>query len=186
MGQNGPYAFAVVNNQFVVRAAHFWFGNHNNVSATLGRYIETSTGAYLSSGGAWTNSSDSTRKTDFRPVNGDSVLAKLASIPIRTWSYIDEDSTVRHIGPTAQAFRATFGLGQSETAIATVDADGVSLVALQALLQRTNRLERENATLDRSNADLRSRLDTLDERLRSLEAELAARGVGGVDTSRRR
>lgn len=54
---------AAADHQFVVRAARFWFGSNNSVTATAGRFIETSTGAYLSTGGAWTNSSDSTRKT---------------------------------------------------------------------------------------------------------------------------
>ena len=149
---------AAADNQFVVRAARFWLGTNNGVTAGPGRFIETSTGAYLSSGGAWTNSSDSTRKTAFRDIDGDSVLAQLAAMRIRTWAYNDEDSTVRHLGPTAQDFRAAFSLGDSETAIATVDADGVALAAIQALT--------------RANAALRSQIAALEERLTTLEAAL--------------
>ena len=169
----GSYANAIEDNQFVVRAARFWFGTNNAVTATPGRFIETSTGAYLSSGGTWTNSSDSARKTAFRDVDGDSVLAKIAAMPIRTWSYRDEDSTVRHLGPTAQDFRAAFALGQSDKAIATVDADGVSLAAVQALVKRVDRLASENQSLARANASLRSELGAMDERIRSLEAQLS-------------
>jgi len=180
------YVNAASDNQFVVRASRFWFGADNNVTATAGRYIETSTGAYLSSGGTWTNSSDSARKTAFRDVDGDSVLARIAAMPVRTWSYRDEDSTVRHMGPTAQDFRTAFSLGQSDKAIATVDADGVSIAAIQALLKRTDRLARDNESLGRANGVLRSELDLLNERVRSLEAQrsqLAARG--GDDTTQR-
>jgi hypothetical protein len=133
------------DNQFVVRAQRFWLGTNNNVTATAGRFIETSTGAYLSSGGTWTNSSDSAKKTGFQDVDGDEILAKLAAMPVRTWNYRSEDSSVRHIGPTAQDFRAAFALGDGDKAIATVDADGVSLAAIQALLRRVAQLEAQNA-----------------------------------------
>ena len=42
----------------------------------------------------------------------------------------------RHIGPVAQDFHAAFGLGTHETAIATVDADGVALAAIQGLNEK--------------------------------------------------
>jgi hypothetical protein len=128
---------AVVNNQFVVRAQHIWLGTTSAVGAAPGRFVETSTGAYLSSGGAWTNASDINRKHLFAPVSAERVLEKVARLPIREWSYRGEAATVRHLGPTAQDFRATFGLGADEKAIATVDADGVSLLAIQALERRS-------------------------------------------------
>jgi len=64
---------------------------------------------------------------------------------------------VRHLGPTAQDFHAAFGLGESERTIATVDADGVALAAIQGLNQK-----------------LESELRVKEERLRTLETELAA------------
>ena len=62
--------------------------------------------------------------------------------------HLVEDDEVRHMGPTAQDFRATFGLGQSELSIGTVDADGVALVAAQALERRST----EQAEMLRSQA----------------------------------
>lgn len=141
---------AAADNQFVVRAQRFWLGTNNNVTATAGRFIETSTGAFLSSGGTWTNSSDVNRKTAFEDINSAEVLTKLASLPIRTWSYKDEDASVRHIGPTAQDFSAAFGFGGTDKAIATVDADGVSLVAIQALEKRLRVLMERIEKLERS------------------------------------
>lgn len=135
------------DNQFVVRAQRFWLGTNNNVTATAGRYLETSTGAFLSSGGTWTNSSDSAKKAGFQEVDGDQILAKLAAMPVRTWNYRGEDSTARHMGPTAQDFRAAFGLGDGDKTIATVDADGVSLAAIQALALRVVQLEAQLAQL---------------------------------------
>ena len=149
------YVLAASPNQFVVRAQRVWFGNNNAETSSLGRFLETSTGAYLSLGGTWTNASDAARKHRFRPVDGEEVLGKVASLPIRTWSYRDEEATVRHVGPTAQDFRAAFGLGDGDRAIATVDAEGVSLVAIQALERRTTRLREANDALRAENRDLR-------------------------------
>ena len=76
------------------------------------------------------------------------------------------------MGPTAQDFRATFGLGQSELSIGTVDADGVALVAAQALERRSTEqaeMLRSQAArieeLERVNADVMSRLEALEKAL---------------------
>jgi Chaperone of endosialidase/YadA head domain repeat (2 copies) len=182
-GKNGAFVWgdaspgitvvAAADNQFVARASRFWFGNSSDVTATLFRFIETSTGAYLSSGGTWTNSSDSAKKTGFRAVDGEDVLAKVAAMPVQTWSYRDEDSTVKHLGPTAQDFKAAFNLGQAETAIATVDADGVSLAAIKALVDRSDKLAR-------ANAELRAEMATLSDRMLRLEALLAVSSNGST------
>lgn len=163
----------VANNQFVARAARFWLGNDNDVTASPGRFLETSTGAFLSSGGTWTNSSDATRKTGFAAVDGERVLEKLAAMPISTWSYRDEDASVRHMGPTAQDFRAAFVLGSTDTAIATVDADGVSLAAIKALVARTATLNEQNRVLREDNADMRATLRELRQQLSQVRDELA-------------
>ena len=98
-------------------------------------------------GGAWDNLSDARMKTNFRDLDGDTVLAKLARIPIREWSYITQDASIRHVGPTAQDFHAAFGLGEDDRHISTLDPDGISLRAIQALDARTQRLQDENAAL---------------------------------------
>jgi uncharacterized small protein (DUF1192 family) len=146
------------DNHFVVRAQRFWLGSSSDATATVGRFLETNTGAYLSSGGTWVSSSDSTKKHRWQDVDGDAVLEKLATLPVRTWSYREEPDSVRHMGPTAQAFRAAFGLGDTDKAIATVDADGVSLVAAKALERRTRLLQDEIAVLRAELAALRSEL----------------------------
>ena len=130
-----------------------------------GAVISTSTGAYLTTGGTWTNSSDVNRKHRFATVAGEDVLARLRDMPISTWSYRAEDDDIRHLGPTAQNFRAAFGLGGNETTIATVDADGVALAAAQALERRTATQAEEIRALREENAALRERLDRLEAAL---------------------
>lgn len=140
-----------------------WSGcSHTNTA------VSTSTCAYLSSGGVWTNASDVNRKHLFEDVSGEFVLTKLRSMPISSWSYRTEPETIRHIGPTAQDFRAAFGLGTDAYSIATIDADGVALAAAKALELRTTRQAEEIAVLRAENAELR-------ERLARIEALLSAR-----------
>ena len=160
----------VANSQFVVRAQKIWLGTNNNVTATANRYLETSTGAYLSTGGAWVSSSDSAKKYRWQDVDGETVLEKLGAMPVRSWSYREEGDSVRHVGPTAQDFRNAFGLGDTDKAIASVDADGVSLAGIKALVRRTDDLRRQNGNLRRENEDLRAMLGDVLRRLAELEA----------------
>jgi hypothetical protein len=127
-----------------------------------------STGCNLAAGsGVWTCTSDRNQKQDFETVDGEEVLAKLAAMPIDRWSYKSEPG-VRHIGPTAQDFRAAFGLGVDDTSIGHVDLSGVSLRAIQTLDTRTRELDRrtidELARLRAEIEDLRRLLAVVRER----------------------
>jgi hypothetical protein len=136
--------------------------------------ISTSTGAYLSTAGIWTNTSDVNRKHLFRSLSGEDVLTRLRSLPIQTWSYRVEDSSVRHLGPTAQDFRAAFGLGNDEKVIGTVDADGVALSGVQALDRRTLQQQAEIAAARAEIEKLRTENRDLAARLARIEALLSA------------
>jgi hypothetical protein len=102
--------------------------------------------------------SDRDLKRDFAPVDGGGVLESLAALPISSWRYRTDAPGTRHIGPTAQDFKATFDVGASERTILQVDADGVALAAIQALRERVVQLEKQNAALAREVAALRGRL----------------------------
>ncbi|ARA92964.1 hypothetical protein AWN76_007185 [Rhodothermaceae bacterium RA] len=95
---------------------------------------DAATGVVLPAGsGAWSTLSDRHHKTDFAPVDPRSILDRVATLPLQTWRYTTEADGLRHLGPTAQDFHAAFGLGADERHIATVDADGVALAAIQGL-----------------------------------------------------
>jgi hypothetical protein len=127
--------------------------------------ISTSTGAYLSTSGIWTNTSDVNRKHLFERVEGEDVLTRLRSIPISSWSYRTDDRGIRHLGPTAQDFRKAFGLGNDDVTIGTVDADGVALAGVQTLDARTRAQAQRIEALERENAALRARLDRIEAAL---------------------
>ncbi len=156
--------------QFAANARHFWFGDDENVTYNSSYLISTSTGAYLTNGGAWTNSSDSTKKEGYRPVDGEALLGTLQTLPVRTWTYKAESDSVRHMGPTAQDFHAAFGLGNSDKAISTVDIDGVNMRAIQALETRTRSLQKENEQLE-------ARVARLEQALQ--QSNRVAAGLGG-------
>lgn len=125
----------------------------------------------LTTSGIWQNASDVNRKHAFEAVSGEDVLARLRGLPITTWSYRTDADDVRHMGPTAQDFRRTFGLGQDSLSIGTVDADGVALAAAQALDARTRQQAEEIAALRAELAALRA------ERSAPVHAALPALGV---------
>ena len=107
--------------------------------------------------------SDRARKEGVTPVDGDAILAELATIPIAEWSYRGERS-VRHVGPMAQDFRAAFGLGESDKTIHPIDESGITMAAVQALYRRMGDLERQNRALADDNAALGRRLRTVERR----------------------
>ncbi len=111
-----------------------------------GQAIATSTGAYLSSGGIWTNNSDRTLKTDFTPIDAQAVLAKVVQLPIDEWRYKSEEGQ-RHLGPVAQDFYSAFGLGADEKHITTLDEGGVALAAIKGLNAKVEQQQRETAEL---------------------------------------
>jgi hypothetical protein len=61
----------------------------------------------------------------------------------------------------AQDFHAAFGLGTDERHIATVDADGVALAAIQGLNQKLEATRAENAELRQELAAIKSQLTQL-------------------------
>jgi hypothetical protein len=154
-------------NQFVARAAG---------GVTFYSDSGMTTGVNLAAGGgSWTTLSDRGMKTNFRALDGEAVLARLATIPILEWNYITQDASIRHVGPMAQDFRAAFGLGEDDRHINTLDPDGISLKAIQALDQRTHTTREDVERLTEENASLRRMLETLRQEVETLKALAASR-----------
>ena len=88
-------------NQLVARAAGSVIFS-GNTAMTAGVTL-------AAGGGSWTTLSNSRMKTNFRALDGEEVLTRLAQLPILEWNYITQDTSIRHVGPMAQDFRAAFG-----------------------------------------------------------------------------
>jgi hypothetical protein len=102
---------------------------------TLGP-LTMASGAYVTSGGVWTNASDRNLKENFATLTPASVLEKIGQLPITEWNYRNEDPSIKHIGPVAQDFYALFNVGNSNTSISTIDPAGIALLGIQALDQK--------------------------------------------------
>jgi hypothetical protein len=96
---------------------------------------------------ACTRRSDRGTKHAVEGVDGDALLVRLAALPITTWSYRDDPTGARHIGPMAQDFEAAFGLGSDGRTIDLGDAVAIALASVQALNVRVDQLQAENARL---------------------------------------
>ncbi len=112
-----------------------------------------------------TLASDKNAKENFSNVNTLEILDNLANMPILSWNYKEDPSSMRHIGPTAQDFQAIFGLnGDDNKYISSVDIQGVALAAIQGLNEKNERLMAENAQLHANLANLEARLSALESK----------------------
>jgi hypothetical protein len=137
-----------------------WYkgGTHSDSSNNAGggtRLMRLGSGGDLTVTGQmsatnFNQTSDRHAKANFSSVNSRVILSRLASIPIQTWSYKSEEPEVRHIGPTAQDFRTAFNLGTDDKHISTVDADGVTMAAIQGLYQMMQEKAKQNEQLTRT------------------------------------
>jgi hypothetical protein len=192
----GSYSFAAGRQAQALYSGCFVWGDNSSsndvgcygVNRTVfrnagGIFIYTNStltsGAYMvAGGGSWNAYSDRDGKENFRAVDAQALLARLAEIPIPTWNYKAQDPAIRHVGPMAQDFNgllADLG-GEGETYINTLDADGVALAAIQGLYRlsreqaaRIEALEGERAAQQAEAATLQARVDDLEARLAALE-----------------
>ena len=187
-----PYAFAAGKNARARNEGSFvWCdtsdgglsslnANEFAVSASGGTYffsnVNATTGVQLSPGsGSWSSASSRALKSDIEGVSGEAVLDRVIDLDISRWSYDSQDG-VRHMGPMAEEFHETFGLGADEESISTVDADGVALGAIQGLAERGERRDKKVASQE-------DRLETLEQENEALRERLAALEAQTEDTS---
>ena len=146
-----PLPFSsTANNQFAVRAG----GGARFITSGAGLTVDGPVTAM-----AFNTSSDRNLKEHLGAVKPREVLDQVASLPIWRWNF-KADAGTPHIGPTAQDFYAAFSVGSDDRHIATVDADGVALAAIQGLNQKLEETRAENA-------DLRARLEKLERLVQS-------------------
>jgi hypothetical protein len=123
-----------------------WFkgGTHSssqNDPGAGGAVLMTLTDGGLTVNGTFVSASDRNAKEGFETVKPGEVLDKVLALPLSRWNYKTDSENSRHLGPMAQDFHAAFGLGTDDKHIATVDADGVALAAIQGLNQKVEEKE---------------------------------------------
>ena len=130
-------------NQFLVRTT----GGAVFVSAIDGSGNSTAGVELSAGGGSWSSVSDRNAKANVKPTDGRGILRRLEKVRVSTWTYRAQAPSIRHIGPMAQDFYAAFGVGEKETMITTVDADGIALAAIQGLYGIVKEKDAEIAAL---------------------------------------
>lgn len=160
--------------------------NSFNVRSTGGFYIVTgvntsgtiTSGAYLAPGGtSWATLSDRNLKKDFAAVDSQAVLDKLDRIPVEYWHYKwEKDTDVPNLGPMAQDFKAAFYPGRDDKSITTLEFDGVELAAIQGLNKKLQIESQKSETriqkLEAENADLKARLEKLEQLVMARQGDL--------------
>ncbi len=126
--------------------------NENSTYSPLATFDQSGN---LTIGGTLVELSDRDAKENFTPVDSREILEKVAALPLSRWNF-KTDAQAPHLGPMAQDFHAAFRLGTDDKHIATVDADGVALAAIQGLNQRLNEQASEIQELKRVIAELKA------------------------------
>ena len=103
--------------------------------------------------------SDRNVKENFGAVNPQDVLARLAKVRVETWNYKAQNRSVRHIGPMAQDFSAAFGVGEDDKHINLIDANGITMAAIQALYQLMQEKDSQISALQAEVEQLKCKLD---------------------------
>jgi len=158
------------NGGFAWYQGGLYNGNQNNAGGGKTMMTLDSSGNLVTKGSVTANglllTSDRNAKENFKPVDNQVVLAKVAALAVSEWNYKTDSRVVEHLGPMAQDFQAAFGLnGTDDKHISMVDEGGVALAAIQGLNEkleaRSQQLEAENAELKKSMADLKQLVQTL-------------------------
>jgi hypothetical protein len=166
---NGGVTFAFTNVNSVLRwgvgmnGTDFLIDSQNHA----GTEFTLSQAGNLTILGTLTQGSSRELKTNFASLDPKDVLSRVNALPVSLWSYKTE-SDVRHIGPMAEDFRQSFGLGADDKHIAPGDQAGVALLAVKGL----NQVVQEK---DKEITELRSRVEELEKLVHRLEKVAEAR-----------
>ncbi|NTD96323.1 hypothetical protein G6M24_04190, partial [Agrobacterium tumefaciens] len=148
-GSSANMLKSLASNQMVMRFAG---GYRFYTSANLASYVDIAAGA-----NGVSITSDRRKKENFEAINGEKFLSKIDTMQLTSWNYKGQDPSVfRHYGPMAQDFYQAFGKDSygkigNDTTISSADIDGVNMIAIQALIKRTNQLQEDNRLLAERN-----------------------------------
>ena len=110
--------------------------------------LAMNSGAFVTTGGVWTNASSRDLKENFTFIDPFEALEKIMQVPITRWNYKNEDASTTHIGPVAQDFFAAFQTGgpNGNVSISTIDPSGVALIGVQGLNMKLESLANASTT----------------------------------------
>lgn len=150
------YTTSTATNQFTARYAG-GYRLFSNSAMTVGMSI-------IAGGNSWAVISDSARKERFVAADGEAMLKKMRNMRLGSWNYKGQpEAGMRHYGPMAQDFYAAYGKDKygtigNDTTIAQADMEGVMMILIKALEERTAVQAREIEQLKNQNTALTVKL----------------------------
>ena len=131
----------------------------------VGTTTSAGNGAYLTTGGVWTDASSIKLKTNFLRLDDNWLFSKIKNLDILRWEYKNSKET--HIGPTSEQFVNEFSVGNGDDKhLSTLDVSGVALRGVQALIHKIEEKESEITEL-KNEVNRLSKLEILVKELES-------------------
>lgn len=174
----GDTSFGVLNTQSGVE----WVFTNSDTGLQFSREgsgdveMEVLNNGNLVVAGGLSIASDVNSKTAFTDIDSQEILNKVAELPVTKWEYKDALGE-EHIGPMAQDFHAAFGLGATDTRISTIDADGIALAAIKALIEQNRSLAHQNQSLAHRVGELEKQNKRIEELLITMVSERSEKVV---------
>lgn len=143
------YTTSSAANQMTARYAggyRFFTNDDMNIGVSL-----------IANDNSWNIISDSNRKERFLPADGERMLGKIRGMRLGSWNYKGHDKPgLRHYGPMAQEFYNAFGKDAhgtigNDTTINQANLEGVMMIMIKALEERTSKQANEIAVLKTQN-----------------------------------
>jgi len=143
--------------------------------AATNQMLLNANGNMTISGTTYNVGSSRSLKENFVPVDNRMILQRVVDMPLTEWNAKTAPDQ-RHIGPVAEEWWATFGLGSDDKHVSLTDVGGVALAAIKGLNQVVSekdsvisRLEQTVGTLQQQNSALEARLATIERLLAAPE-----------------
>ena len=103
-------------------------------------------------------------KRNFRELDSRAILEKVVNLPVLEWEYKRDAPGTKHVGPVAEDWHETFGLSDGKS-IASADAQGVALIAIQGLHEALEQKDDEISNLREENRQFAERLAALEQQI---------------------
>jgi hypothetical protein len=107
-------------------------------------------------------------KENFRELDSQEILERLAGLPLSDWNYRKDADTVRHIGPVSEDFFEVFGYGEDDQHISPNDLAGVAIAAAQGLFDQVKEKDRRIESMRLEMDLLKQEMVEMKQLLRSL------------------
>jgi hypothetical protein len=142
---------------------------NNGNALQVGFDATNGNGAFLTLGGTWTNTSDSTKKDGITKMDGAEILSKLKQLSITKWKY--KGTSEYHIGPMAQDFYKLFNVGVDNISISSIDPAGIALIAIKEQQKQMEEADRKYKSMMKLIEKMQMEIDALKKKNKAITSK---------------